>query len=99
MDLDDIWMIELTIYFIAFLVKLGLAAIPASIAKKKGYSGAAFYFFGLFMFAAAVIVAAVLQDKRQQFYGYPQNGYPQNYNAQNGYPPQYHHTKQDTDFQ
>ena len=43
------------------------------------------------MFAAAVIVAAVLQDKRQQFYGYPQyfyppNGYPQYYYPQNGYP-------------
>jgi hypothetical protein len=40
-----------------------LAFIPASIAKKKGYSAGAFYVFGFFLFLIALIVALVLKDK------------------------------------
>lgn len=39
------------------------ASIPASIAKKKGYSAGGFYLFGFFFFVIALIVALVLKDK------------------------------------
>jgi hypothetical protein len=49
--------------FLFLLILLGLAAIPAVIASNKGYSGAGFYFFGLFFFLPALIVALLIQTK------------------------------------
>lgn len=40
-----------------------LAIIPSKIAKKKGYSGVGFYWFGVAAFVPAIIVASVLKDK------------------------------------
>lgn len=45
------------------LVVIRLAFIPASMARKKGYSYGGFYVFGIFAFLIAVIVAACLQDR------------------------------------
>ena len=42
------------------LLLFGLAFIPASIASNKGYSGVGYYFFGLFFFLPALIVALVI---------------------------------------
>jgi hypothetical protein len=49
--------------FVPLLLVSLLAFIPASIAKKKGYSAGAFYVFGFFLFLIALIVALVLKDK------------------------------------
>jgi predicted RNA-binding Zn-ribbon protein involved in translation (DUF1610 family) len=43
---------------------VGLAFIPAKIASDKGYSFGGFYAFGFFFFLPALIVAAVLEDKK-----------------------------------
>ena len=40
-----------------------LAIIPSKIAKKKGYSGVGFYWFGFAVLPAAIIVACVLKNK------------------------------------
>ena len=40
-----------------------LAIIPSKIAKRKGYSGVGFYFFGVAALVPAIIVACVLRDK------------------------------------
>lgn len=48
---------------IFLIVLLGLGFIPASIANSKGYSAVGFYFFGLFFFLPALIVALVLPRK------------------------------------
>ena len=40
-----------------------LAIIPSKIAKKKGYSGAGFYWFGVAALAPAIIVACVLKNR------------------------------------
>ena len=40
-----------------------LAIIPSKIAKRKGYSGAGFYWFGFAALVPAIIVACVLRDK------------------------------------
>lgn len=45
------------------LIVAALAFIPASIAKKKGYSAGGFYVFGLCFFLIALIVALVIKDK------------------------------------
>lgn len=45
---------------------LGLAYIPANIARKKGYGFAGFYIFGIFLFLVALIVALCLSDKNKQ---------------------------------
>jgi hypothetical protein len=45
------------------LVGGGLALIPATIASNKGYSGVGFFFFGLFLFLPALIVALVMKTK------------------------------------
>ena len=46
-----------------FIVVCLLAFIPASIAGKKGYSSVGYYFFGLFLFLPALIVACCISDK------------------------------------
>ena len=45
------------------LVYLGLALVPATIARRKGYSGVAFYFFGLAALLIAIIVALSIRPK------------------------------------
>jgi len=45
---------------------IGLAFIPSTIAKKKGYSFAGFYLFGFFFFLPALIVALCIKDKNQE---------------------------------
>ncbi len=49
--------------FVTLAVLIGLAFIPASMAKKKGYSYAGFWVFGFLLFLPAIIVAACLSDK------------------------------------
>ena len=55
------------VLIIGILAILILPVIPASIAKKRGYSAVGFYFFGLFLFVPALIVALVIQDKQLKF--------------------------------
>ncbi len=45
------------------IVLIGVAFIPANMAKKKGYSFGGFYVFGFFIPLVAIIVAACLRDK------------------------------------
>lgn len=69
--------------FLILLFAVLLAFIPASMAKKKGYSYGGFWFFGFLLWLPAIIVAACLSDKTKQNATYappPQYGY-------NGQPP------------
>lgn len=52
------------IYILVFLVLLGLAFIPAKLASDKGYSFGLFYLFGVLCWLPAVIVAAVISEKK-----------------------------------
>ena len=57
--------IEEALSFIALIVILcALALLPAKIGKKKGYSFAVFYVFGLFAFLPALITALVVRRKQ-----------------------------------
>ena len=56
----------LVVIFVILLLG-GIALIPSSIASKKGYSALGFYFFGLFLFIPALIVAICIVDKDIQF--------------------------------
>ena len=61
-------------------VKIGIALIPANIAKKKGYSFAGFFIMGIFFFLIGLIVSLCLDDKTVQ----PNNTIiqkPDNYNS------------------
>jgi hypothetical protein len=51
------------IFFVMLLILAAVSFIPASIASSKGYSAVAFYFFGLFFFLPALIVALFLPAK------------------------------------
>ena len=53
---------------------IGLAFIPATMARKKGYSYGGFWAFGFFLFVPAIIVAAVIEDKNRP--AYPPYGQP-----------------------
>lgn len=72
---------------LGLLVAVGLAFIPASIAKRKGYSYGGFWVFGFFLFLIALIVALCLRDKYES--AYQQNYYPppSGANQQYQYPP------------
>ena len=71
----------------ALLVAIGLAFIPAFIAKKKGYSSVGFYFFGLFLFIPALIVALVIRDKNEEQQRFVSNAAsPTPYSNQQGVP-------------
>ena len=48
---------------IALVAVFLLAIIPSKIAKRKGYSGVGFYWFGVAALVPAIIVACVLRDK------------------------------------
>ncbi len=59
-------------------INVGLSFIPASMAKKKGYSFAGFYCLSFFVsFIIAIIIAALIRDKRPpQPYWPPYPPYP-----------------------
>jgi len=84
-----LWMIWL-IVIIAIGVMVGLAFVPASIAKKKGYSYGAFWVFGFFLFIPAIIVAAAIKEKINPPYAQPAYGQPHTQPLQQPYaqPPQ-----------
>ena len=69
------------------LVAVGLAFIPASIAKRKGYSYGGFWVFGFFLFLIALIVVLCLRNRYES--AYQQNYYPPppGDNQQYQYPP------------
>lgn len=51
--------------FIALVIIIFLLAlIPANIGKKKGYSFAVFYVFGVFAFLPALIVSLIVKNKQ-----------------------------------
>lgn len=58
------------IYLICILIGIaaavGLAFIPATIAKRKGYSYGLWWLFGFLLFLVALIVILVIPDKTQQ---------------------------------
>ena len=69
---------------------VGLAFIPASMARKKGYSYGGFWAFGFFLLIPAIIVAAVIEDKTQPKYppyGQPPYGQPPYGQPPYGQPP------------
>jgi uncharacterized membrane protein len=51
--------------FVLVLLLL-IAVVPARIAKKKGYSYAGFYVFGIFVWPAALIVALCIKDRTNE---------------------------------
>ena len=57
--------IIIPITFVLIIV-LGLAYIPANIARKKGYGFMGFYILGIFLFFVALIISLCLSDKKQQ---------------------------------
>lgn len=74
------------IVVISLGVAVGLAFIPAALARNKGYSYGAFWVFGFFLFLPALITVLCLQDKNAPAYYPPQQPY-QNYQPpyQGGY--------------
>jgi hypothetical protein len=61
---------------VVLIIAVAFAFIPASMAKKKGYSYGGFWVFGFFFWLIAVIVAACLKDKtREQAQYMPQQPY------------------------
>jgi len=70
------WMIWL-IMVIAVRIMVGLAFIPAGMARKKGYSYGGFWVFGFFLFIPAIIVAAVAKDKTSPTQPPYEQPYPQ----------------------
>ena len=69
----------LIIYGVILIASFLLAIIPSKIAKRKGYSGVGFYWFGFAAFVPAVIVACCLRDKNAapQYRQEPAQEYPQ----------------------
>lgn len=62
----SIIIIEIIVLFVILAVKVGIALIPANIAKKKGYSFAGFFIMGIFFFLIGLIVSLCLDDKTVQ---------------------------------
>lgn len=62
--------------FILLLLCIGLGFIPASLAKKKGYSLGLFWLFGFFLFFPALIVSLCISDKNapHQYFQSPVSG-------------------------
>lgn len=68
---------DITALIIGIGIAVGLAFIPATIARNKGYSYGGFWALGFFFFLIGLIVALCLSDKRtQQQYYQPQYGQP-----------------------
>lgn len=49
--------------FLMLVISAALGFIPATIARKKGYSQGLFWLFGFFLFLPAIIVACCIEDK------------------------------------
>ena len=49
--------------FFMLAISVALGFIPATIARKKGYSQGLFWLFGFFLFLPAIIVACCIEDK------------------------------------
>jgi hypothetical protein len=50
---------------VAIILLLMLAFWPARVASRKGHSGLLFFIFSLFFFFPALIVAYLIDDRRQ----------------------------------
>ena len=53
-------------YVIILIIAAGLAFIPASIAKRKGYSFGLWWFYGWMLFIVAIIHVSLIPDKNSQ---------------------------------
>ncbi len=53
-------------YVIILIIAAGLAFIPASIAKRKGYSFGLWWFYGWMLFIVAIIHVSLIPDKNAQ---------------------------------
>lgn len=53
-------------YVISLIIAAGLAFIPASIAKRKGYSFGLWWFYGWMLFIVAIIHVSLIPDKTAQ---------------------------------
>ena len=62
------------VIIVGVLIQFVLALLPAWLAGRKGYSFPLFYLFGFFCWLPAIIVAAVISDKRV-----PPGGFGYNY--------------------
>ena len=62
-QIGAMWIVILLYILIIIGVSVGLAFIPSSIAKKKGYSAGGFWAFGFFAFLPALIVALCIRDR------------------------------------
>ena len=56
----------LTYSIVTLIVAAGLAFIPASIAKNKGYSFGLWWFYGWMLFIVAIIHVSCISDKNAQ---------------------------------
>ena len=57
---------------IGLIVAAGLAFIPASIAKKKGYSFGLWWLYGWLLFIVAIVHAAIIPNKNESQLANPQ---------------------------
>lgn len=55
-----------SIIILSILIYIAIAAIPATIAKDKGYDFLTFYLYGLFLFPISLIHLAFLPNKFEQ---------------------------------
>lgn len=53
-------------YVFILIIAAGLGLIPASIAKKKGYSFGLWWLYGWMIFIAAIIHVSLIPDKNAQ---------------------------------
>ena len=53
-------------YIIGLIIAAGLGFIPASIAKRKGYSFGLWWFYGWMLFIVAIIHVSLIPDKNAQ---------------------------------
>lgn len=72
---------------------VGLAFIPATMARNKGYSYGGFWALGFFFLIIAIIVAACLTDKNEYIHrsqvGYAPPPPPPQYSQNHQYAPRY----------
>lgn len=61
--MENVYPIIIILSILAYLI---LAAIPATIANKKGYDTALFYVYGIFLFPISLIHLAFLPNKYEQ---------------------------------
>ena len=50
------------IYIVSLIIAAGLGFIPASIAKKKGYSFGLWWFYGWMLFIVAIIHVSLIPE-------------------------------------